>query len=341
MVWGIGNPGRWSSRGIGRPSPPPPPPPSAAQNMAVAQAQFAPALGQIGLNQQGARNQLGYNQISYGIGQNELNQQYGNAMGHLGLMQQGLGIDRAAIDRQLGYYGNLSGLSTQDYQRELGYIANLLGLNTQDYNREYGYTHTLEDLAFELLGLQNRGFDIDTVMAQQGAQVGERKARSSATARGAVNTPGLGFDLTDIANELTNRLGQIDVGRNMAGRSFRETQAGLKNKRGALGTGYQREALGLENRRGALGTGYQREQLGYAEQQAQLRDNAAQLDLRAKDMGITATEYRQRLDNGLARLNLQNVMTVDQLMSAITSGDFQKQQIAEQIIRQAAAMGGR
>lgn len=192
--------------------------------------------------------------------------------------------------------------ANEDYQSGLSKL-NLsrgdLGIERGAAGRQIGLANTLEALARELLGNQMQGFNIDTTEAGQSADQSRRQAMSSATARGAVNAPGIGRTLGDIQNSLANQLGRIDLGRGRADIGFRQEQATLGERR------------------------------------AGARDRLAQLDLKSKELGINSDQLRTELDRGLQQLGLDTFLGTNQLMDALGSSNIKDRMLAEQIFREA------
>lgn len=250
------------------------------------------------------QNQIGLLQGNQALQSRLLNEDYSTSLARLGLQGEGIGIDKEAIGREIAYY------------------SNLLGLSEEDFKRTSGTLDTLGTLASEALALQLQGIGVDETSAKQLADVNTRQVLSDATARGAVPAPGTQQAFTDIQNQLVNQLEAFGINRKESERGFRELMTNLTERKGQLGTDFQRETLGLKNK------------------QQQARDAEKQLGLRAKDLGLQKDQLRTALQQGLAKLNLDTVISIDELMGAIVGGDFKQQQIAEDIIRQATDAAG-
>lgn len=206
---------------------------------------------------------IGFAEQNYATQADILRNQYGIDTDKLGLEQQGIGIERGAVNRQIGNVGQL------------------------------------ENLARQLLGNTQRGFDIDSKEATQGYFAQRRRALSDAASRGAFNTPGIRYTLAEIGDVLGNTQGRIGLGRERAD------------------IGYQREGIGLK------------------EQRAGLQDRNKQLDLRAQGLGLDRRQLANNLDQGLNRLGLDQWVTTNDLLDAMASSDIQTRAVAEQIYRNA------
>lgn len=87
----------------------------------------------------------------------------------------------------------------------------------------------------------------------------------------------------------------------------------------------------LTNQLGRLDIGHEKETAGYNEAKAALQDQAAHL-------GISASQLRSNLELGLQRINLDTMMTVDDLASKLQSSNIQDMMLAQEIYN-AALMG--
>lgn len=194
-------------------------------------------------------------------------------------------VPSATIALQQSQARTGAGFATAGQQLQRDALHQDYGIQTSKLGNAVGGVDVAKKLAAELLGLQNAGFDIDSLEANQRAATQDRGLRSDATARGAYTTPGLKSDLGDVQSNLANTQGRIGLSRKEADLRYRQTQD--------------------------------------------------ELDRRAKDLGLDRKAYDAQLQQGLAKLNLDGIITASDLAAAITSGDFQQQQIAESIIRQA------
>lgn len=226
------------------------------------QGQYEPqmALQQAYRDQLAGR--LGFAEVNFGQQQGNLRDQHGIDIAKLELDQRGIGIERGANNRQIGN------------------------------------ANTLEQLARQLLGNTQKGFDVDAREALQGFFANTRRAKSDATSRGAMNAPGTRTNFAEIGDTYNNSKDRIGLGRE---------QAGL---------------------------GFQRERVGLSEQRAAARDRNAMLDLRGEGLGLDRKTLSNNLEQGLSRLGLEQWVTVNDLLDAMNSSDIEKRSIAEQIFRQ-------
>lgn len=237
--------------------------PGLQQGLGLSQGIQGPALA---INEQQAARlagQLGMTDAAYGTALGALNQGAAADLAKLSLGPQYDAIERSAIYRQIA------------------------GLND------------LDRLAFQALGNQYKGFDIQKLSAWQEAARNQEAARSSATARGAMTAPGIQRTFRDIQHQLANQLGGIEV---------------------------QRESARL----GAL-----EGQMSRTEQKAKLADRNKALDIKAKEYGIDASKISANLSQGLAKLGLDRFTDINSILDALNSNDLQRVAIAEQIFRDA------
>lgn len=215
-----------------------------------------------------AQGEIGGVLANQSIQADMLNGNYDLARQKLALQQQGLGVDRNAAGRQVGN------------------------------------ANALEALANQLYGNQMAGYGLDKTQAWQGADQSGRAANSSATARGAMNAPGIGRSQTDIANHLAGQLQQI-------------------------GLGEQRAKIGLDQTK-----------VGLAEQRASAGDRQRSIDLMAKGLGLDGKQLQNQLKAGLSNLGLDTLVKSNDLFDAMNGTDIQRQQLAIQILNQALSSTG-
>lgn len=165
--------------------------------------------------------------------------------------------------------------------------------------RGIGSIQELDKLAYQALGVQAGQFDLGRKEAWQQAYTQGRNVRSDATVRGAVGGRGYKFSMDEIQRGLANQLQNID---------------------------FQAEGAKINALEG---------QVGRKEQIAQLEDRNKMLDIKAKEYGIDKQQIEANLQQGLAKLGIDNFMSTNQLLDALNSNDLQKQAIAQQIFRDA------
>lgn len=219
-----------------------------------------------------------------------LNQSSGNIAGQIGMTQIGYqqGVQalnqNAALDQQkLNLGPQYDAVTRQAIARQLA------GLDEQGR------------LAFLGLGNQFKGFDLQTLQAQQGADRNKIAVRSDATVRGAMSGRGINRTYGNIAQDLANQLTGIGI-----------------NKEGAI-------------------INAQEGDLSRKEQAAKLQDQNKMLDIKAKEYGVDRAKIQASLQQGIAKLGLDQFMDVSQLLDALNSNDMERQAIATQIFRDAMA----
>lgn len=210
----------------------------------------------------------------YGPQQAALDQQQAQLAGQLGMLEANTATQQGLLQSQ-------HGLSMQG----LGLQQQGLGIDRSANNRQLGNINQLQALARQLLHNDFRTTDLQASMRR-------RAAISDTTARGAMNTPGIGRSLAEI------------------------------NKGAGLAKRGQR-------------LGYQQQAVGFQEDRAQVADRNKQLDLRAQQLGLDRQGLQNSLDQGLARLQLDQWVGVNEIMDRMQSADLQERMIAEQIFRAA------
>lgn len=208
--------------------------------------------------------QMGIQQAQADTATNIANQQFGFG-------QQGRGIQQGALNREQQYLPQQQGLANQ-----------LIGLQGQDL----GIQRQRLGLSREQLGLQGQGLDITERGERQQADIANRGAWSSGTARGATNTSGFRSGLGDIQNNLANQLQQLGLSRQ-----------GL----GIQGRGLDLSGQGLDISQQRIGIGQQQSDIGYALRQGGLSDQQAQL-------GLAGQEAQAGLTNQLGQIGVDQLM---------------------------------
>lgn len=286
-----------------------------AQNgAAMAQLGLADSMGMTDIAQANANADLmeRYGQQDIGFG----NRQYDLTMG-------GIGIDRDTANRQYGYYGQLSGMANANLARQLGLLDESSGLYRDSAARQQAYIGQQQ-------GFNTEGYNLDVGNINQNHQTALRQQREQAAMSGSNTSFGNRWALGDIAGTHQYQLGQADLGR-------RETDAGLVDQGRSVQEQLARQLLGIKGERGDLQYSNTREQLGYREQQAQTQDRLRHLDIRAGEAGLTRDQMQSGIQRQLERSQLDRFFGVADVLAALDSNDIQRQQLAEQIIRQATA----
>lgn len=225
-----------------------------------------------------------------------------------------LQLQNNTFNRNMGFAYQGQGLQrTQlqdDYNSQLGDVNTRLGQNAIDIagaDRQIPYYDTLMGLADQMLGSQMRDFGVQEDQSRLGARKENAANLSDATSRGAMTAPGTGQQRGFIEEGLTNSLRSIMEGKN---------QATISNTR---------EKTTLE------------------ENKAKARDQKAQLEMEAQNLGQKPEQLRRSLENGLAQLGLHTMMTVDDLMDGLAQNNLQAMAIKNAALQQggmyATAMG--
>lgn len=107
-------------------------------------------------------------------------------------------------------------------------------------------------------------------------------------------------------------------------------RTGLTNLFGNLGLGVQRADLGLES-----------DLLGIRETRASAKDRQRSLGVEAQRLGLRADQLQSQLSQGITNLNLDSVMSVNDLFSALGSNNMQQQAMARQIMDQILQLSAR
>lgn len=271
------------------------------------------------LNNQGQNLNFQMNALgpAYGAQSGALRQNYNSSVGLNNLAAQATGADRASIGRQRGYLDSMYGVDQAKYGTNVGYQNALKGFAGQAYGIA-GKTHTsvLEQLANQLADSQRQAVNED------------KGVRSQATAAGAYTAQGTRDDVATVEADRASRQANNAQQRLQEGYSYDQT-----------GVAYRRDLSGIDNTIANMGYDLQASGLSTAEQKAKLGDRMAQLDIQAKTFGLKNDQLESQLSQGLASLNLDQVMSVGQLMDSLNSNDYQKAQLAQQIIGQALQYG--
>lgn len=228
--------------------------------------------------------------LAYGLGAPQLaslNQQYGTLQGQLGTTQAGYDLARQAAQSDAAAQLAKTNLGPEyDAVTRAAIQRQLAGLGVDD------------NLAFQMLGNQFKGLDLQRTQAWQGAGRAQTAAKTDATARGSIGSVGFNKKMTGIQQDLANQLSGIDINR---------TQDTL-------------QAQQAQNDR--------------REAAAKLKDQNAMLDIKAKEYGLDRNQIKANLQQGLAKLGIDNMATVNQILDMMSSNDVQQRAVAEQIFRQ-------
>lgn len=169
------------------------------------------------------------NQQSYGLsqalnaGQIQAAPQFAQNQSFRDQIANQLSLTNASQQQESGYLNQdyQTGLAQNDLQQSS------LGIQRGALSRQSPLSGTLHDLALQGIGLGERG-------ANQQADIARRGALSSAVTRGAVSSPGLRQDYSDIANQLANQVQGYGIQRGQENVTFAEKQAQLKDQNATL-----------------------------------------------------------------------------------------------------------
>lgn len=221
--------------------------------------------------------------------------------------QAGQNSQFANQDYSLGLQG--LGVDRNNVGIDNDYYNSLQSLVNNDLSGSLGYQDIVGGLAQKLLGLQQGAVN-------QTYDTNRRNQISSTVATGGAQSLMNIKGLQDIYGVQQNQLGQLQQG-------YESTQAQIAEAKRNAQTSADRETLGIQH-------------------DLKLNDNQlAALDIKAKELGLSRDKALAGIQQGLAKMNLDTTLSVGDVLDAITSGDFQRQQIGEQIIREAqSAYGG-
>lgn len=258
-------------------------------------------------------NQPGQTQQNAGF----LSQNNALAQQLLGLQGQSNQVDIAGTGRQQDYYNNLFGLDQKSTAQNIGYQNALKGFLDQSFGVTTGQHQSV------LAQLQNAA-------SQNRFQAGvdTRQSNSQSTAAGAFTSQGHRQGLQDIQSQLAYALNnnaqqtkQENLGFDQAGIDLAKNKAGIDNTISNLSTDLERSGLTTQ------------------EQIARLNDRRSQLEIQAQTYGVQSDQLAAQLTQGLAKLQLDQMMNTGQLMDALNSNNAQAAQVVNQIIQFAVPNG--
>lgn len=236
----------------------------------------------------------------------------------LGLQQRGNAAEAAGLGRQSDYYSRLYGLDQRGTATNIDYQNRLRGFLNQSYGVATGVHGSVLDQ------LANQAAQARYTAGQQG-----RAADSQATAAGAFTSAG---------HRQTNKDIAADLGFNLANNTQQVAQENLGYKQ----TGIERSKAeaGIDNTIRGLSLDLERSGLTTAEQQARLGDRRVQLGIQSQIYGLQSDQMAASLQQGLAKLNLDQSVSMGQLFDAIQSNNMQSASVARQVIEKALAAAG-
>lgn len=231
--------------------------------------------------------------------------------------------EQAAIPRQLGYYDSRQ--STLNQQGFENLADNLRYLGFQD--QYTGYQNTFQDLLRQNMQQQRTAFEADRSRNDENLATNINLGWSDAIGRGGASS--VGFD-----DSLKHMVSEHDYANKISNTQQQEAfLAGLKEN-----TGYEQNKTQIEEQKTKINQDSRNimydnslQRLDTAEQEAKLRDRNVQLDYQARGLGLSRDQAYAQLSSGLAKLNLDQYLSVGQLMDQMSSNDIQRQQLASNI----------
>lgn len=212
-----------------------------------------------------------------------IQQQGQTSLAGLGLSQEGLGLQRDILGRQQGLLPQQNALQQQLY-----------GLNSQANQANRSQLEQLYSLGKDDLNRSQADF-----MSNNRNQVANFRGQTAA--QGATVTPGASQGYTTLANQLQSGLADISS-------QGKRQDIGYQGQLGDINRAQQQQDINK-----------QQYGLNYEEQLAQQKDQAKNLDLVAKQHGLSKDEIMNRTDQALAQLGLSGMLTSGQIFSSIIS----------------------
>lgn len=224
-----------------------------------------------------------------------LQQQGQNQLANLGLSQEALQNQQGILQRQQGLLPQqnalqeqLYGLAKEGLQANRQQLGQLNSLNQQDLASQYAevgrnHSNSLADLA-------NQRRNFTGQLAAQGAMVspGAQQGYDTLNRQGAT-----------LQEQLASAFGGLS-------RQGQRSDIGYQGQLGDIGRAERQQDIN----RSQYG-------LNYGEQQAQLADQKKNLDLVAKQHGLSKEEIENRTNQALAQLGLTNVLSAGQIYSSL------------------------
>ena len=315
---------------------------SFADALNVLNAYNAPTMTGLQISAQNAQQQAAIQQAMLGAQQASAQQGYQLAQQQNHLDQQAIGVDLAAANRQIGYYGDQQAIEDARYQASRGYLAGQQQVADWRYglagdNREldqrlyalagdrYGLAGQDYDIAGQRYGLAGERYGLqgqthESVLAQLANQVkmaerdrfqANRDAASRATGAGAFTSAGHRWDRSDNyaaegfrKADLAEQVNQENINREQQGVDYRG--AGLDYA--SAGVDYSRAGLdyqqaGIADDRSELD--YRGAGIDYMDETATLAHQGDELGFDLQSGRLTTAEQQARLEDRIQTLNNQ------------------------------------
>lgn len=256
-----------------------------------------------------------YDLLGGGTLESNRNAQQNNLLaGHL-LGQQGRALDRQGLQSDARYaLGNnaldrqLLGIQAGAANRDIQSVNQLLGINERSYNR------TVASVA-NLLGLNEEELANSLAGIALSEDINRRGLRDDAVARGAFNAPGTRQGFTDIEKEAELQRVSAEIG-------AARTEQGLHDRQGnALDT---RDITKINLNDRAAGN----------------QDILRRIQIEGQRLNLNADQINSSLEQGLARLGLADLTSVNDLVSRLLGGDLEQATMAANLLGQAAQLAG-
>lgn len=229
-----------------------------------------------------------------------------SAIGQTGY-QQALNYYQGQAEPQLAYL-NLQGTQAQNklgqFYAAKDLAASQLGSGRNFANQDYG-------LGMERLGLQRGAVGVDTDYYHTLQNLAGNM---------------LGLNQLDINTQYNTGV------RNQMSQAIAAGAVQSKGNVSNLADLFMNKNISM----GKLQGNYDAQMAGYDRQLKLNTNQLAQLDITAKELGLSREKALSSISQGLAKLNLDAVLHAGDLMDALQSNDFERQQIALQIIHAAS-----
>lgn len=235
---------------------------------------------------------------------------------------QGLGTPQPNRNNIMALLGSIYGPQQQAQQQQQQGLLNQLALQNAGYTTDRGALQTNYGLDQRGLGLDRQQLGIDRGAAARAlANTIEQERLARAMTGNQKKTLGLGYekDTRGERSDATARGALTTPG----------TRTNLKDMYGNFLLGNERLDLGLES-----------DLLGIREQRNQARDRQKALDLESKRLGLNSDQLSSQLDQALDQLGLGNLMSTNDIFSALSSGNAQQAGLARQIMEDLINFGG-
>lgn len=236
----------------------------------------------------------------------------------------GLGTASSAPSRSniMALIGSIYGPQQMAQQQQQQGLLNQLALQNAGYTTDQGNLQTNYGLDQRALALDRAGLGIDRGAAARAlANTLEQERLAKAMTGNQKRTLGLGYE-SDTRSERSDATARGAL-------TTPGTRQNLTDLYGNFLLGNERLDLGLES-----------DLLGIREQRAQAKDRQKQLDLESKRLGLNSEQLSNQLSQALDQLGLSHLMSVNDIFSALSSGNADRAGLARQMIEDLVNFGG-